>query len=118
MTNVNGTVRMARFIGRDTTLGKQIMAQPLYARYRTWLGKEVEVQLQTAEMLSSATIGLRVRVTVLNTRDTEMVRVAHITGLTFEDIETMRRVAQDRRSPTSRPGSATTTNTEEVAPPA
>lgn len=108
------TVRRARFIGADTKLGKEILADPRYARYRTWLGKEVEVELQTAEFLVSSATETRVQIT-LPWGETKVVRSAHITGLVHADLEMMYRTALDRRFPTSRVPTAS--EKEEAAPP-
>lgn len=113
----NEMIRTAKFIGKDTKLGREIMAEPRYARYRAWLGKEIRVDLSTAELQPNSATETKVRITIMNTtRDTEMVRSAHITGLTHADLEVMLGIAYDRQFPTRRVGSATTR--EEVAPPA
>lgn len=111
----DGQMRVGRFIGKDTKLGREIMMEPRYARYRNWLGKVIQVELGTAEFLPDSATETRVEIT-LAWGETAMVRSAHIAGLAAADLEVMYRAALDRRFPTTRVGSAT--KKEEVAPPA
>lgn len=115
MADRQTSVTMARFIGKDTKLGREIMMEPRYARYRNWLGKVIQVELGTAEFLPDSATETRVQIT-LAWGETAMVRSAHITGLTAADLEVMYRAALDKRFPTSRVPTAPAK--EEVAPPA
>lgn len=100
---------MAKFIGKDAKLGREIMAEPRYARYRNWLGKEIRVDLSTAEFKLDSAIETMVEIT-MPWGETERVRAAHITGLTAADLEVMYQVALDKRFPTTRKGSAIETD--------
>lgn len=105
----------ARFIGMDVKLGREIMTEPRYARYRNWLGKEVRVDLSTAEFMPDSATETRVEIT-LPWGETAVVRSAHITGLTTANLEVMHRAALDQRFPTTRVPTAS--KREEAAPPA
>ncbi|MEK7102355.1 MAG: hypothetical protein AAB579_03975 [Patescibacteria group bacterium] len=121
MMNEKGMTRMAKFVGEDTRLGREIAADPSH-RYRTWLGVEVEVELDTAKLVPRSGIDRRmdtwVRIT-LPWGETAMVRSAHITGLGFEAIRFMMQLAFNKHSPTkSRMPAATSTKEGGLAPPA
>lgn len=92
------------------------MMEPRYARYRNWLGKEIRVDLSTAKFKPDPATETLVRI-ILPWGETEMVRSAHIAGLTVADLEVMYRAALYQRFLTTQ-DSTTKPKEEEAAPPA
>jgi len=99
MTREETAIVEARFISAKTEVGRKIRrGDGLHARYRSWLGKKIQVDLDTAEFLNGNCRTLRVEIT-LPWGESKCVLTSMIEGLTFQQRNFMQTVAMNKRAP-------------------